>query len=40
VLLDTSISEDILATKNHEAAWAMLATIADRVFDLPRETLR
>jgi hypothetical protein len=40
VLLDTSISEDILATKNHEAAWGMLATLADRVLDLPRETLR
>jgi probable F420-dependent oxidoreductase len=40
VLLDTSISEDILATKNHEAAWAMLATMADRVLDLAHESLR
>ena len=40
VLLDTSISEDILATKNHEAAWEMLATMAHRVLDLPREGLR
>ena len=40
VLLDTSISEDMAATTNHEAAWAMLATLADRVLDLPRETLR
>jgi hypothetical protein len=40
VLLDTSISEDMSATTNHEAAWAMLATLADRVLDLPRETLR
>jgi probable F420-dependent oxidoreductase len=40
VLLDTSLSEDILATKNHEAQWAMLATVAERVLDLPREGLR
>jgi probable F420-dependent oxidoreductase len=40
VLLDTSISEDILATQYHEIAWAMLATLADRVLDLPNETLR
>jgi probable F420-dependent oxidoreductase len=40
VLLDTSLIEDVDATKNHEAAWAMLATLADRVLDLPNETLR
>ena len=40
VLLDMSNSEDILATMNHEAAWAMLATMAERVLDLPREGLR
>ena len=40
VLLDTVIAEDPNATKNHEAAWAMLATLADRVLDLRRETLR
>jgi len=40
VLLDTVVVEDVDATKNHEGAWAMLATLADRVLDLPRETLR
>jgi probable F420-dependent oxidoreductase len=40
VLLDTVIAEDVNATKNHEVAWAMLATLADRVLDLRRETLR
>jgi probable F420-dependent oxidoreductase len=40
VLLDTVIAEDVQATKNHETAWAMLATLADRVLDLPRQTLR
>jgi probable F420-dependent oxidoreductase len=40
VLLDTSVSEDILATKNHEAAWEMLATMAHRVLDLARQSLR
>ena len=40
VLLDTSVIEDIDATSDHEAAWAMLATLADRVLDLPRETVR
>jgi probable F420-dependent oxidoreductase len=40
VLLDTVLTEDIEATKNNEAAWAMLATLAERVLDLPRETLR
>jgi probable F420-dependent oxidoreductase len=40
VLLDTVRIEDVSATENHEAAWAMLATLADRVLDLPRETLR
>ena len=40
VLLDTSLIEDVDATKNHEAAWAMLATVAERVLDLSNETLR
>ena len=40
VLLDTSLIEDIDATSRHEAAWAMLATLAERVLDLPHETLR
>ena len=40
VLLDTVIAEDPGATRNHETAWAMLATLADRVLDLPRQTLR
>ena len=40
VLLDTVNAEDVSATKNHEAAWAMLGTLADRVLDLRRETLR
>jgi probable F420-dependent oxidoreductase len=39
VLLDTYV-DDPEATRNHEAAWAMLATLADRVLDLPRQTLR
>jgi probable F420-dependent oxidoreductase len=39
VLLDTSVIEDIQATADQEAAWAMLATLADRVLDLPNETL-
>lgn len=40
VLLDTVIAEDIGATANHEAQWAMLAALADRALDLPRQTLR
>jgi probable F420-dependent oxidoreductase len=40
VLLDTVIAEDVEATRNHEAAWAMLAALAERVLDLPRQTLR
>ena len=40
VLLDTVVVEDADAQKHHEAGWAMLATLADRVFDLRRETLR
>ena len=40
VLLDTVVAEDVQATKDHEAAWAMLAALADRVLDLPRESLR
>jgi probable F420-dependent oxidoreductase len=40
VLLDTVVVDDQQATTDHEAAWAMLATCAERVFDLPRESLR
>jgi probable F420-dependent oxidoreductase len=40
VLLDTVIAEDVPATKNHEAAFAMFAALAERVLDLPREGLR
>ena len=40
VLLDTVIAEDVGATANHEAQWAMLAALADRALDLPRQTLR
>jgi probable F420-dependent oxidoreductase len=39
LLLDT-YADDPEATRHHEAAWAMLATLADRVLDLPRQTLR
>jgi probable F420-dependent oxidoreductase len=40
VLLDTVIAEDVQATKHHDVAWAMLATLAERVLDLSRESLR
>ena len=40
VLLDTVIAEDVQATRQHEVAFAMLATLAERVLDLPRESLR
>jgi hypothetical protein len=40
VLLDTVIAEDVQATKQHEVAFAMLGTLAERVLDLPRESLR
>jgi probable F420-dependent oxidoreductase len=39
VLLDT-YTDDPEATRHHEPAWRMLATLAERVLDLPRETLR
>src|SRR5207249_50172 len=39
VLLDT-YADDPEATRHHEAAWRMLATLAEQVLDLPRETLR
>jgi len=39
VLLDTYM-DDPEATRHHEPAWRMLATLAERVLDLPRETLR
>jgi probable F420-dependent oxidoreductase len=40
VLLDTVVIDDVDASKHHEQAWAMLAALAERVLDLPRETLR
>lgn len=39
VLLDT-YADDPEATRNHEAAWRMLATLAERVLDLDRHTVR
>jgi probable F420-dependent oxidoreductase len=39
VLLDT-YTDDAEATRDHESAWRMLTTLAERVLDLPRETLR
>jgi hypothetical protein len=39
VLLDT-YTDDPEATRHHEPAWRMLAALAERVLDLPRETLR
>jgi probable F420-dependent oxidoreductase len=39
VLLDT-YTDDPEATRHHEVAWRMLAVLAERVLDLPRETLR
>ena len=39
VLLDT-YADDPEATRHHEVAWHMLALLAERVLDLPRETLR
>jgi len=39
VLLDTYM-DDPEATRDHEAAWAMLATLAARALDLTRQTVR
>jgi hypothetical protein len=39
VLLDT-YTDDPEATRDHETAWRMLTTLAERVLDLPNETLR
>jgi alkanesulfonate monooxygenase SsuD/methylene tetrahydromethanopterin reductase-like flavin-dependent oxidoreductase (luciferase family) len=39
VLLDTYY-DDIEATRHHETAWRMLVTMAEKVLDLPHETLR
>ena len=39
VLLDT-YTDDPEATRHHETAWRMLVTLAERVLDLPKETLR
>lgn len=39
VLLDT-YTDDIEATRHHETAWRMIATVAERVVNLPRQTLR
>jgi probable F420-dependent oxidoreductase len=39
VLLDTYY-DDIEATRHHETAWRMLVTMAEKVLDLPHESLR
>jgi probable F420-dependent oxidoreductase len=39
VLLD-SFYDDVAATRPHEVAWRMLTTLAEKVLDLTRETLR
>ncbi len=39
VLLDTYF-DDPEATRDHEPAWAMLTTLAEKVFDLAHEGLR
>ena len=39
VCLDT-FADDIEGSRNHEAAWRMLAGLAERALDLTRETLR
>ncbi|MCZ6874380.1 MAG: LLM class F420-dependent oxidoreductase [bacterium] len=39
VLLDTYY-DDVEATRHHETAWRMLATMAEKVLDLAHETLR
>lgn len=39
VLLDT-YADDVEATRRPETAWRMLATLAEEILDLPRETLR
>jgi probable F420-dependent oxidoreductase len=39
VLLDT-YTDDVEATRQHEVAWRMFATVAERVVDLERHTLR
>ena len=39
VLLDT-YTDDPEATRHHETAWRMLITLAERVVDLPKESLR
>ena len=39
VLLDT-FADDIEGSRNHEQAWRMLASLAERAFDLDRQALR
>jgi hypothetical protein len=39
VLLDT-YADDPEATRDPEVGWRMLRTVAERVFDLPRQQLR
>lgn len=39
VLLDTYL-DDPDATRHHEPAWSMLTTMAEKVFDLEKQTLR
>jgi probable F420-dependent oxidoreductase len=37
--LDT-FADDVEGSRNHEAAWRMLTSLAERAFDLPRQSLR
>jgi hypothetical protein len=37
--LDT-FADDIEGSRDHERAWRMLTTLAERAFDLPRQSLR
>jgi probable F420-dependent oxidoreductase len=39
VCLDT-FADDVEGSRNHEQAWRMLASLAERAFDLDRQTLR
>ena len=39
VLLDTYL-DDPEATRNHEPAWAQLMTMAEKVLDLDKQTVR
>ena len=39
VCLDT-FADDVEGSRNHEAAWRMLTSLAERAFDLRAQTLR